>query len=112
MKLQDAFVAEVGDFLGSFEKIGYEMDETTNFKYEDNIDGANTVAIATGVQWQATSKVALNDCAKGAIWQLAAAASSTGNGAKWTASYVSPATEAACGLLTPRFLDMTRGNSN
>ena len=63
MKLQDACIAEVGDYIGSFSKIGYEMDQTASFKYESDITGSDTVSLASGSAgaWKATSLVALNE---------------------------------------------------
>jgi len=110
VKLQDAFIAENGDYMGNFTSIGYEMQSTTTFTYASAIT-AQTVALAsTNDAWKATSNVALNNCASGSKWSLALAKSSTGNGASWTASYTpaSGATEADCSVLTPRFKDLTR----
>lgn len=104
-------MSENGDFIGGFGKIGYEMDETTTFKYESNIAKTATTAVAsTDDAWKATSKTALNDCAKGAIWSLKIDPSTSGNGLKWTAQYKSPAVESKCSILTPRFTDLTRGS--
>ena len=109
VKLQDAFVAEVGDYIGGFKKIGYEMQSTTTFTYSSVIDDAATVALAaTAKAWSAKSNVALNDCTKGTEWNLKIDPSSTGNGLKWTASYSQ--LESKCSILTPRFLDMSRGS--
>lgn len=109
VKLQDAYIAEVGDYIGSFSKIGYEMDQTTSFKYESAITGTNTVSLATGSTgaWKATSLVALNDCTKGQTWQLNVAQSQSGNGAAWTTNQLS----AQCEVLTPRFGDLARGTA-
>ena len=107
VKLQDAFIAENGDWMGDFTKIGYEMQSTTSFDYTTTISG--TEALNTKARaWSATSKVALNDCVSGTQWNLQLDKSSTGNGAKWTASYAVGA-ESKCSILTPRFKDMSRG---
>ena len=109
MKLQDAFIAENGDFYGSFAKIGYEIGETTNFKYTSSLeDGTAALAEATGV-WDAESKTALNDCVKQTHWQLNLNASSSGNGAAWTTNVSSLGD--ACMALTPRFDDHKRGTA-
>lgn len=107
MKLQDAFIAENGDYYGSFGKIGYEMGETNNFKYVSSLtDGTAALAAATGV-WDAESKSALNDCTKGTHWTLNLDKSSTGNGAAWTTGTLAD----ACSALTPRFGDLQRGTA-
>lgn len=112
VKLQDAFIAENGDFMGDFVAIGYEMTETTSFEYNNGItpaSGTHTAVLgAQAKAWQAKSKVALNDCAKGTEWNLKVDKSSSGNGAKWEASY--SAAESKCSILTPRFKDLTRGS--
>lgn len=112
MKLQDAFISENGDKIGDFTAIGYEMQQTQTFDYVDGVtpeDGVHTVALAeTDPAWYAKSRVALNDCPKDVQWELKLEASSSGNGAKWTASY--SANETECAVLTPRFKDLTRGN--
>ena len=109
VKLQDAYIAEVGDYIGGFGKIGYEMQATTSFDYKGSIASSGTVALGTGATgaWEAKSLVALNDCTKGSSWTLDVAASQSGNGAKWEANY--PANQTACETLTPRFGDLTRG---
>lgn len=109
VKLQDAYIAEVGDYIGGFGKIGYEMDNTTNFKYESAIDKDGTVNLESGkdAAWKATSNVALNDCVKGSTWELNVKQSSTGNGAAWTTNEI----DSKCSALTPRFTDMKRGTA-
>ena len=109
VKLQDAFVSENGDYLGGFNKIGYEMTDTQTFEYKSSISADATIAVASkAAAWEAKSKVALNDCTKGTSWLLKIDPSTSGNGLKWTASY--SALESKCSILTPRFLDMSRGS--
>ena len=110
MKLQDAFIAENGDYMGNFTSIGYEMQSTTTFTYASDITDQTVALASTDDAWKATSNVALNNCTSGSKWSLALAKSSTGNGASWTASYTpaTGATEADCSVLTPRFKDLTR----
>lgn len=108
MKLQDAFIAENGDFYGSFAKIGYEMDQTNVFTYSSSLaSGTALLSAAQGGEWKATSKSALNDCGSGSTWELNIAASSTGNGAAWTTNTLTD----ACEALTPRFGDLARGTA-
>lgn len=109
VKLQDAYIAENGDYMGTFKQIGYEMDKTTNFEYTTAItssDNGKVALASTENAWKATSQTALNECKKSSTWSLKIAQSSTGNGAAWTAS-MSDLTN--CEALTPRFLDLTRG---
>ncbi len=107
MKLQDAFIAENGDYYGSFTKIGYEMGNTSNFTYSSSLEsGTAALASATAV-WKATSLSALNNCAKSSTWELNLAPSSTGNGAAWTTNTLLD----ACSALTPRFTDLQRGTA-
>ena len=112
VKLQDAFIAENGDYMGDFTAIGYEMQNTTTFSYTNGVqvaNGVHTAALAAqAAAWKAKSLVALNDCTKGTEWQLDLDKSSSGNGAKWEAKY--SANESKCSILTPRFKDLTRGS--
>ena len=112
MKLQDAFIAENGDVVGEFAQIGYEMSSNGPFQYDDQIQGDNTKHTAAlpssaTAAWQATSKVALNNCASGSEWVLNVQASSTGNGAAWTVGSL----DTECEVLTPRFGDLARGTA-
>jgi len=106
VKLQDAFIAENGNVIGQFSKIGYEMPTNGKaFKYTDKVSAATvdlTASLADA--WEGESIVALNNCASGSKWNLQAKTSSTGNGASWTASI----TGTNCDALTPRFTDLSR----
>ena len=105
VKLQDAFIAENGDWMGGFGQIGYEMGETTTFTYTDGI--GNKVSLAADEDaWVAASKSALNDCTKGSKWTLKLYPSSTGNGAAWETAVEN---SDKCLILTPRFSDLQRG---
>ena len=111
VKLQDAFIAENGNVAGQFGKIGYEMSSNGPFQYTDKVTGAGTTGTAalTGTAadaWEASSKVALNNCTTGSKWTLKVQAASNGNGAKWTTGTLS----SDCEVLTPRFGDLARGN--
>ena len=107
VKLQDAFIAENGDWMGSFTDIGYEMGNTTIFSYSSSISEKSSLEAATGA-WQATSLSALNNCQKGKKWSLNLAPSSTGNGAAWTTANDGGDD---CLSLTPRFTDLARGEA-
>ena len=107
VKLQDAFIAENGDYYGSFAKIGYEMASTTNFTYGSSLSDETAKLAEADAVWQATSLSALNDCTKGSTWELNIAPSTTGNGAAWTTNALS----VACDALTPRFGDLARGTA-
>lgn len=111
MKLQDAFIAENGNVVGNFTKIGYEMSSNGPFTYSNGVSGTDdTQALSTSKidAWVATSKVALNDCATGSTWTLEVKAAANGNGAAWNA-VIDPSS--TCSVLTPRFTDLTRGEA-
>ena len=107
MKLQEAFVSEA-NAIGDWTRIGYKMDDTPNFDYEPVTDAANDgttmlTDVAATAYWQATNKVAMNDCGMtggtGACsWTITLAANTTGNGIKATAT--APADGK---MLTPSF---------
>jgi len=113
VKLQDAFIAENGNVVGQFNKIGYEMSSNGPFQYNDKVANtdANTSTLSahgTAVEaWEAKSKVALNDCTTGQTWTLKTESANNGNGAKWTTAM---SDDTHCGVLTPRFGDLARGN--
>lgn len=98
VKLQDAYVSE-SNMIGGWKKIGYVMNATTNFTYAgDTEDGIVSVTTGKADAWNATSNVALNDCAIGAKWQLDVSGADNGNSVTYTA------TTPACGeALTPTF---------
>ena len=90
VKLQDAFVAEQGLYVGSWTKIGYigpgtKNDDgttsTTTFTYSDPGLSAGTTKIeglSATAGWQATNAATkLNDCMIGAKWQVKIAQGST-----------------------------------
>ena len=59
MKLQDAFIAESGDQMGTFTDIGYEIgdanNETTDFTYSTAIAAKGDIA-QTADAWKAQAK--------------------------------------------------------
>ena len=85
--------------IGGWKKIGYVMNATTNFTYGgDTEDGIVSVTTGKTDAWNATSNVALNDCAIGVKWQLNVVGASNGNSVNYTA--IPP----TCGVaLTPTF---------
>lgn len=85
--------------IGGWKKIGYVMNATTNFTYGgDTGDGIVSVTTGKADAWNATSKVALNDCEIGAKWQLNVVGAANGNSVNYTA------TPPTCGVaLTPTF---------
>ncbi len=85
--------------IGGWKKIGYVMNATTNFTYAgDTEDGTVAVTVGKTDAWNATSKVALNDCTIGAKWQLNVVGAANGNSVNYTA--ITP----TCGVaLTPTF---------
>ena len=75
--LQDAFNTEYQESIGSWGQIGYTMPETNNFAYyEVNTKGGdpgkNSVSVETGKEaaWKAVSRVPLNECVTGSVWQI------------------------------------------
>ena len=89
VKLQDAFVAEQGMYVGSWTKIGYigpgtknadATTSTTTFTYSDPGLSAGTTEIqglAATAGWQATNVAKLNDCPISSTWQVKVAQGST-----------------------------------
>lgn len=83
VKLQDAYVAEVGTHVGNWAQIGYVMNNSNNFNYcgtdatcgtTANVGKAGTdgTAVTSGyvAYWTATNIATLNSCKGGSDWKL------------------------------------------
>lgn len=110
--MQDAYVAEQGDSVGTWQAIGYtapgtyksgstKESETSNFTYKDNL---NKTTLLTGMNntqlWQASNKTVLNKCPAAANWTLTGAVASAGGALEYTAGYNN---KDKCSPLTPNF---------
>ena len=114
VKLQDAYVAEVGDYVGSWKYIGYNMPASNNFKYYDGSnEGLNNTAssatLANGLTpgWKASNKGALNDCTSGGTWQINVAKNGNTGG---TVLYNLVVSSNNCAVLTPNFKNLATGS--
>ena len=110
MKLQDAYVAEAGQYIGNWAKIGYTMQASNNFDYTDaNASGwdNNTTAIPSNATevWQASAKAKLNDCSSG-VWKINAKKQNSDSD---PVEYSSTASSSECQMLTPVFDQLTKG---
>lgn len=112
VKLQDAFVAESGTYVGNWTMTGYNMPQSNNFIYTGAIE-TNTLALS-GLQategWSATNTAKLNDCPANSKWSISVAEASTENAAKGSPIAYTAAIPAAqngstsdCSQLTPNF---------
>lgn len=122
VKLQNAFISEKGDSVGTWYLIGYNgpgewtsgndaktkgrtagaQTESTNFTYTDGMtpDALDKLTSAvTGVTIH--NKAKLNDCDAGDNWTVAVKAASSG--AAGEAEYVSTVVGSGCDALTPNF---------
>ena len=105
IKLQDAYVSE-SNAVGNWTRIGYKMDNNSNFTYTGYTatDNGGTTALASltanTLGWQAENNVALNDCTIAAKckWQLQMNSADGGNGVAYT-----PALSDNAVPLTPSF---------
>lgn len=109
VKLQDAYVAETGAYIGDWAKIGYQApgsvtgttSQTSNFKYEQDGSYNQATAQLTGsaIQvWKATNLLKLNDCAGSAAnWALNVTGGTSGQ-YTWGTHM-----GANCSVLTPSF---------
>lgn len=109
--MQDAYVVEKGDAVGTWNEIGYTgpgsvasgLSESAVFNY--------TEGTSTDERWKAQPKQKLNECTTSKLWklgaQLDAAATANGQGSVlYKAGGVS-----ACYDLTPSFKSLTSGRS-
>ena len=118
VKLQDAYVAEKGDRVGSWKQIGYLMKNSNNFYYCDAADCGTGTTNANGYgsetdittadsytlpnAWAAKNKTTLNDCVVATNWNLATSGNSSNGGlVTWTAT-------TNCSELTPNFSNLAR----
>lgn len=111
--MQNAFITEKGDAIGSFKAIGYEMAQTQSFKYVDKVTGTTneTVALpsASTQMWDAEALVGLNDCDKGSHWGLFGKSVTNGSGLDYTVGIkdkgaaADGTVDADCSVLTASF---------
>ena len=113
VKLQDAYVAESGIYVGNWTTIGYNMPGSNNFTYEQGATTAQTTALA-GLQaqtgWTATNNAKLNDCAASSVWQITIAEAGTADASKGSPITYDATTPVKgkgdtsdCAALTPNF---------
>ena len=109
VKLQDAYVSEVGEYYGNWATIGYSIgtnNATNNFSFTDGLGETTSAALpdAATEAWTATSKVALNDCGLGSAWIVNVAKGTTGGAIAYSAEYAPvDSDEGDCKALTPNF---------
>ena len=108
VKLQDAFVAENGVYVGNWTKIGYNMPGSNNFTYtEEELSGGTTdLATLTSDKkgWGAKNNAKLNDCVKDSQWVIKLKANSTGAANGNPIAYTAEVPSATgCDALTPNF---------
>lgn len=120
MKLQDAYVAEVGTHAGNWAQIGYVMNNSNNFNYCGTAASCGTTAavgqagtdgaeVTSGyvANWTATNIATLNSCKGGSDWKLVTSANGSQGGlVLYTATN-------PCSDLTPNFSNLqTAAKSN
>ena len=107
MKLQDAYVAESGVYVGNWNTIGYNMPGSNNFVYDDQDLKGGTTELATltadKVGWTATNNAKLNDCVKDSKWTISLKANATGAANGNPIAYTAATPNASCKALTPNF---------
>lgn len=109
VKLQDAYVAESGVYVGNWTMIGYNMPTSTNFDFNGAISSETTALKGLGKTegWAASNKAKLNDCPAAKNWTISvqeatASAASKGSPIRYTAELVATNKE-LCKNLTPNF---------
>ena len=112
MKLQDAFVVEA-NAVGSWQKIGYTMQNSNNFNYAGaftgTVNGSTMLASISAATegWSATATAAkMNDCQNG-VWKVLFNKSSDDTN---PVTYSATANSAACQMLSTSLEQLTRGN--
>lgn len=120
VKLQNAFVAEKGVYVGSWYTIGYAgpgeattkaasgtagVSTSTNFKYTTAITADTTAitSLSATVGWSAENRAKLNDCPAQVNWKMVLdnpGSTSAAGEVKYTPTY---GDQANCQVLTPSF---------
>ena len=113
MKLQDAYVAESGIYVGNWTTIGYNMPGSNNFTYEQGEVTASTTALkdlSAKSGWTATNNAKLNDCAANSKWTITIAEAGNADASKGSPITYNATTPAKgendtsdCAALTPNF---------
>ncbi len=121
VKLQNAFIAEKGDSIGTWFSIGYvgPGDKTaakgtltvpgesvsTNFTYTDGITGVIVISSTAANGWNASNKAKLNDCAVGSAWTMSLAQGTSAGEVTYSPDFTAGkgGTIADCEVLTPSF---------
>ncbi|MCQ2109739.1 MAG: hypothetical protein MJZ05_13380 [Fibrobacter sp.] len=112
MKLQDAYVAEVGTGIGGWKKIGYAMANSSAFTYGGYTDNAS-VLLTSGKEnaWTATANGALNDCKVSSVWSLDVVANANAGGIATYKADITNNSAGDCSALTPNFERLSTGNN-
>ena len=118
VKLQDAYVAEVGTGIGNWTKIGYTMANSAAFTYggftTGGTDGSVLLTAGKTAAWTATAIGALNDCKANSVWGIDVAANQAAGGAATYLTYITPTSGSTvdnCDALTPNFKRLSTGNN-
>ena len=115
VKLQDAYISETGVYIGNWKAIGYKMDPSSNFNYDEAAANktwtSNSTTLSGGATdaWTATNYATLNDCGNGAKWAIKVEQNgSTGGAALYDASITagSAGTKTDCEVLNPSFVKL------
>ena len=112
VKLQDAYISETGIYIGNWKAIGYNMDQSSNFKYEEASANqswsGNSTTLSGGATdaWKATSFAALNDCAAGAAWSIAVSQNGSTGGSALYNGKITGGTVAECEILNASFVKL------
>ena len=113
VKLQDAYVSETGIYIGNWKAIGYKMDPSSNFNYDEASANKswtnNSASPSTGAAdaWTATSYATLNDCPASAKWAIKVEQNgTTGGAALYDASITTTGKKADCEVLNASFVKL------
>ena len=112
MKLQDAYVAEKGDYYGSWKAIGYADPASTVFTY-DGFKTGDDVGLATATEkaWEAKTKSALNDCKINSVWLLKVQGNTSKGGTLTYTPGITGGKTGDCAALTANYCNIG-GNPN
>ena len=109
VKLQDAYVAEAGVYIGNWTMIGYNMPKSQNFNFTGAITSETTKieGLAKTEGWAASNIAKLNDCPAGKNWIMSVQEAPAGNAAKGSPVKYTPEYDATngtkCSPLTANF---------
>ena len=112
INMQDAYVVEKGDEIGTWSEIGYTGPGSVTSGKSQSAIFQYVETTTANEQWTVVTLQKLNDCAKGATgWKLGAQLDASNSTTGQSNVLYKAGGTAACYDLTPSFVQLTSGRS-